>query len=141
MIRRLSWWQGGILIAILLLFTFSVFGADRPFGASTYVPYLSGIIFDLDPQKYEYLQKVHNAGTWEGVMLLGALFGGLVFTLYYDKFKLIMGSNLGNTTLVDLTKGYETISVLIFGIALIAISIIIPLKQELDEADLKQLDD
>ena len=72
---------------------------------------------------------------------IGGIFGGLVFTLYYDKFKLIMGSNLGNTTLVDLTKGYETISVLIFGIALIAISIIIPLKQELDEADLKQLDD
>ncbi|MEO1953720.1 MAG: YeeE/YedE thiosulfate transporter family protein [Campylobacterales bacterium] len=72
---------------------------------------------------------------------IGGIFGGLVFTLYYDKFKLIMGSNLGNTTLVDLTKGYETISVLIFGIALIVISIIIPLKQELDEADLKQLDD
>jgi len=72
---------------------------------------------------------------------IGGIFGGLVFTLYYDKFKLIMGSNLGNTTLIDLTKGYETISVLIFGIALIVISIIIPLKQELDEADLKQLDD
>jgi len=85
MIRRLSWWQGGILIAILLFFTFSVFGADRPFGASTYVPYLSGIIFDLDPQKYEYLQKVHNAGAWEGVMLLGALFGGFFTSVFITK--------------------------------------------------------
>ncbi len=85
MIRRIPWWVGGILMALLLLFTFSVFGADRPLGASTYVPYFAGIVFDLDPSKYPYLQKVHNAGAWEGVMLLGALVGGFVISVFVTK--------------------------------------------------------
>ncbi len=83
--RRLSWWQGGILMALLLLFTFSIFGADRPLGASTYVPYFAGILFDLDPEKYPYLKEVHNAGAWEGVMLLGALLGGFVTSIFITK--------------------------------------------------------
>ncbi len=83
--RRLSWWQGGILMALLLLFTFSTFGAGRPLGASTYVPYFAGILFDLDPEKYPYLKEVHNAGAWEGVMLLGALLGGFVTSIFITK--------------------------------------------------------
>jgi uncharacterized membrane protein YedE/YeeE len=85
MIRRIPWWVGGILMALLLLFTFSIFGADRPIGASTYVPYFSGIIFGLDPEKYPYLQEIKNAGAWEGVMLLGALFGGFITSIFITK--------------------------------------------------------
>jgi len=78
--------MGGILMAMLLLLTFSVFGADRPIGASTYVPYLAGVIFDLDPQKYTYLSEhVQQAGAWEGVMLLGALFGGFITSVFITK--------------------------------------------------------
>ena len=69
--NRLPWWMGGILMSGLLLMTFSIFGADRPIGASTYVPYFAGLIFDLDAEKYTYLKEVKNAGSWEGVMLLG----------------------------------------------------------------------
>ena len=85
MIRRIPWWVGGILMALLLLFTFSVFGANRPLGASTYVPYFSGIVFGLDPQQYSYLKEVKNAGAWEGVMLLGALFGGFITSVFITK--------------------------------------------------------
>lgn len=85
MIRRIPWWVGGILMALLLLFTFAVFGADRPLGASTYVPYFAGILFDLDPEKYSYLKAVHNAGSWEGVMLLGALTGGFFTAVFITK--------------------------------------------------------
>jgi len=85
MIRRIPWWAGGILMALLLLFTFSVFGADRPLGASTYVPYYAGILFDLDPAKYSYLKAVHKAGAWEGVMLLGALVGGFFMSVFVTK--------------------------------------------------------
>ena len=85
MIRRIPWWMGGILMSFLLLFTFSIFGADRPIGASTYVPYFSGIIFGLDPEKYSYLKEVKNAGAWEGVMLLGALFGGFITSVFITK--------------------------------------------------------
>ena len=85
MIRRMPWWLGGVMMALLLVFTFSVFGADRPLGASTYVPYFSGILFDLSPEKYPYLKEVHFAGAWEGVMLLGALFGGFLTSVFITK--------------------------------------------------------
>jgi uncharacterized protein len=85
MIRRIPWWVGGILMALLLMFTFSVFGADRPIGASTYVPYFAGILFNLDPEKYSYLKEIDNAGAWEGVMLLGALTGGFFTALFVTK--------------------------------------------------------
>jgi len=85
MIRRIPWWVGGILMALLLMFTFSVFGADRPIGASTYVPYFSGILFGLDPEKYGYLQKINGDGAWEGVMLLGALVGGFFTSVFVTK--------------------------------------------------------
>ena len=85
MIRRIPWWVGGILMAALLLFTFSVFGADRPLGASTYVPYFAGILFDLDPQRYPYLKDIHNAGSWEGVMLLGAMTGAFLTAVFVTK--------------------------------------------------------
>ncbi len=70
---------------------------------------------------------------------IGGIFGGLVFTVYFDFFKKIMGESLGKTTLVSYFHGHETLSVLIFGIILIVVSIIIPLRQEFDEADLQQL--
>jgi uncharacterized membrane protein YedE/YeeE len=85
MIRRMPWWLGGILMALLLLFTFSTFGAGRPFGASTYVPFFAGLVFDLDPEKYTYLKEVKNAGSWEGIMLLGSLFGGFIVSVFLTK--------------------------------------------------------
>jgi uncharacterized membrane protein YedE/YeeE len=77
--------MGGILMSMLLLLTFSIFGADRPIGASTYVPYFAGIIFDLDPEKYSYLKHIENPGAWDGVMHLGALFGGFVTSVFITK--------------------------------------------------------
>jgi len=85
MLKKIPWWLGGILMALLLLFTFSVFGANRPIGASTYVPYFAGIIFDLDPEKYTYLKEIHNPGSWEGVMLLGVLVGAFFNAVFVTK--------------------------------------------------------
>ena len=85
MIKQIPWWVGGLLMSALLLFSFSIFGADRPIGASTYVPYFAGIIFDLDPEKYTYLKDIHNPGSWEGVMLLGVLFGAFMNAIFITK--------------------------------------------------------
>jgi len=85
MANRLSWWMGGILMSLLLLLTFSIYGADRPIGASTYVPYFAGVLFDLSPEKYTYMQEIKAAGSWEGIMLLGALFGGFVTSVFITK--------------------------------------------------------
>lgn len=83
--NRLSWWMGGILLSLLLLLTISVWGANRPIGASTYVPYFAGILFDLDPEHYTYLKEIKNPGAWEGVMLMGALFGGFITSVFITK--------------------------------------------------------
>ena len=105
MIKKIPWWLGGVLMAVLLLFTFSVFGADRPLGASTYVPYFAGIIFDLDPEKYTYLKDIHKPASWEGVMLLGVLVGAFLNALFVTKtFRFIV--------VPDAWKRYKNNSVL-----------------------------
>jgi len=83
--NRLSWWMGGILMSLLLLLTISTFGADRPIGASTFAPYISGTIFNLDPEHYTYLNKIKNSGAWIGVMLIGVLFGGFITSVFITK--------------------------------------------------------
>ena len=70
---------------------------------------------------------------------IGGILGGLVFTLYFDKFKVLMGESLGKPTLLEYFEGHETLTILIFGIGLVIISIMIPLRQEFDEADLEKL--
>ncbi len=85
MANRLPWWMGGILMSGLLLLTFSIYGADRPIGASTYVPYIAALMFDLDPEKYTYINHIKASGSWEGVMLLGVLFGGFVTSVFITK--------------------------------------------------------
>jgi len=85
MTNRLPWWVGGILMSGLLLLTFSIYGADRPIGASTYVPYAASLIFDLDPEKYSYIEHIKDSGSWEGVMLLGVLFGGFITSVFITK--------------------------------------------------------
>lgn len=83
--KKIPWWLGSIFMTILLLFTFSVIGGDRPIGASTYVPYFAGILFDLDPDKYTYLKEIHNPGSWEGVLLLGVLVGTFLNAVFIIK--------------------------------------------------------
>ena len=71
---------------------------------------------------------------------IGGILGGLVFTLYYDDFfKPLMGESLGKVILPDLFKGYETLTVLIFGVIVTLIAIFIPKLELFDEADLCKL--
>ncbi len=83
--RKISWLTGGILMALLLIFTFSIWGANRPLGASTYVPYFAGLIFGLDPEHYEYLKEIEKPGAWEGVMLLGAFAGAFFMSVFVTR--------------------------------------------------------
>jgi len=83
--KKIPWWVGGILMAALLLFTFSIFGADRPIGASTYVPYVANIIFGLEPSEYEYARQIEKSGAWESVMLIGVLVGAFFTSVFITK--------------------------------------------------------
>ena len=73
---------------------------------------------------------------------IGGLFGGLIFTLYYDDFfKPLMGENLGKSILPDFFKGHEDMTALIFGLIVVLVAIVIPKLELFDEADLSQLPD
>ena len=73
---------------------------------------------------------------------IGGLFGGLVFTLYYDDFfKPLMGESSGKLVLPELFPGNEHMVVLIFGVVVSLIAILIPKIEMFDEADLQQLPD
>ena len=67
---------------------------------------------------------------------VGGIFGGLVFTLFYDQLKLLMGPDLGKLTLTGYFEDHQGLAVLIFGLLLVAISIAIPLLEETDENDI-----
>ncbi|HHD83498.1 MAG TPA: hypothetical protein ENK93_01350 [Campylobacteraceae bacterium] len=72
---------------------------------------------------------------------IGGIFGGFLFTYYYDDFfKPLMGPNLGKTTLVDVSGAYAPEAVFLFGLVLIVIAYAIPKMELFDEADLSQLD-
>ena len=67
---------------------------------------------------------------------IGGLFGGLVFTLYYeDFFKPLMGESLGKLTLLNFFEGQEELIVLIFGVVVTAIAILIPTLELCDEKE------
>jgi uncharacterized membrane protein YedE/YeeE len=73
---------------------------------------------------------------------IGGLFGGLIFTLYYDDlFKPLMGESAGKLVLPELFPGNEHMVVLIFGIVVTLIAILIPKIEMFDEADLCKLPD
>ena len=83
--NKIPWWLSGSLMGILIVFTISVFGGDRPFGASTYVPLLASEIFNLDSEKYVYIKKIQDPGSWEGVMLFGVLIGAFFTSVFVTK--------------------------------------------------------
>ncbi len=61
------------------------------------------------------------------VAAVGGLMGALVFTLFFDGFfKPLMGDSYGKTILPELFQGHEQLSVLIFGVVVVAIAILIP---------------
>lgn len=70
---------------------------------------------------------------------IGGLFGGLVFTLFYDDiFKPLQGESLGSTILPEIFEGHEQLSVLIFGAIVVLVAIVIPkleLEDELEDND------
>ena len=67
------------------------------------------------------------------VAAIGGLFGGLVYVVFYDSFKTIIGKDIGHISLVNINPEYSLYSVLAFGILCIIISIKIPLIELEDE--------
>lgn len=83
--KSIPWWIGGIAMSLLFFFSFSVWGADRPIGASTGMSYLSNMIFGLEPAEHAYAAMIQESGAWEAVMLIGVFFGGLFMSVFVTK--------------------------------------------------------
>lgn len=83
--KQIPWWMGGIAMSLLFYFTFSIWGANRPIGASAGISYLSNMLFNLKPEDYKYAGMIEQSGAWEGVMLIGVFFGGLFMSLFVTK--------------------------------------------------------
>ena len=83
--KSIPWWVAGIAMSLLFYLSFSVFGADRPIGASTGMSYLANMFFGLSPEEYKYAAMVESSGAWEGVMLIGVFFGGLFTSVFVTK--------------------------------------------------------
>ncbi|QOY54680.1 YeeE/YedE family protein [Candidatus Sulfurimonas marisnigri] len=83
--RSIPWWVGGIAMSLLFFISFSVWGADRPIGASTGMSYLANLIFGLDAENHKYAAMIQESGAWEGVMLIGVFFGGLFMSVFVTK--------------------------------------------------------
>lgn len=69
------------------------------------------------------------------VASIGGLFGGLVFILFFDDFfKPLMGESYGKTTLFNFFQDKE-LTVLIFGLVVIAIALLIPKLELCDKEE------
>lgn len=89
--NTLPWWMGGILLSGLLMMTFWTYGANTSIGASSYIPYFAGLLFNLDPNQYSYLKVVQKSGAWQTVFLFGVLFGGFITSVFITKtFKITL---------------------------------------------------
>ena len=103
---------------------------------------IGGIIFGVSMSIFGKCPGTGPVSMAEGridvmVGAIGGIFGGLVFTLYYDQMKLIMGSSLGKLTLVEYFPNHQSLTILLFGIALVVISIAIPLLEVEEEETIK----
>lgn len=101
---------------------------------------IGGIIFGVSMAIFGKCPGTGPVSVAEGridimVGALGGILGGLVFTVFYDKFKLLMGPNLGKLNLPSILDHYEGAVMLLFAIFMIAISILIPLREEIDRDD------
>jgi uncharacterized membrane protein YedE/YeeE len=82
------WLVSGIGIAIITagIFLTSVF--DRVLGASTFYPYIGGVLAGLADN--EYFKSSVTSGKWEMFFLLGAFLSGLILSLVRGDFKLTL---------------------------------------------------
>ncbi len=84
-ITKRALWIGGAL-GLLNVAVTNVHLANRPIGASTSYPYLSGLLFDL--QNSTYFKSINTAGSWEMWFVLGGFFGSLCIAIYTKRFKI-----------------------------------------------------
>jgi uncharacterized membrane protein YedE/YeeE len=82
------WLISGIGIAIITAGIFLTNVFDRVLGASTFYPYIGGVVAGLGD--HEYFKSSITSGKWEMYFLLGAFLSGLILSLIRGDFKLTL---------------------------------------------------
>ena len=72
---------------------------------------------------------------------IGGVVGGVVFTMNYGFFKMLMGPNLGKLTISSFFAGHEKLVVLLYGVVMIITAILIPNKEYIDENEKSESSD
>ena len=81
-----KWLIAGVALAVLNVFVFSVYGANRPIGASTAYPYISDLL--TGTTENAYFLKIQKSGNWGLYFLGGAFISGIVISVFRKDFKL-----------------------------------------------------
>ena len=76
----------GAAIGLLNVAITNIDISNRPIGASTSYPYISGLVFDL--QNSTYFKLIDAPGSWEMWFVLGGFIGSLCIAIWTKKFKL-----------------------------------------------------
>lgn len=72
------------------------------------------------------------------VGVVGGMFGGFIFTIYYPWISKIMGPNLGKLSINDFFIGHGLLIVVIFSFTLLLVAYLLPSIDYKDSADLTQ---
>ncbi len=65
--KSIPWWVGGIAMSLLFYLSFSVWGTDRPLGASTGMSYIANMLLGLKPENYKYTCYCRKSSAWFSV--------------------------------------------------------------------------
>ena len=76
----------GAAIGLLNAAITNIYISNRPIGASTSYPYITGLLFDL--QNSIYFKSIDKAGSWEMWFVLGGFIGSLCIAIWTKKFKI-----------------------------------------------------
>lgn len=78
-------WIGGA-VGLLNVAITNIYISNRPIGASTSYPYISGLLFDLENSTY--FKVINTAGAWEMWFVLGGFIGSLCIAIWTKKFRI-----------------------------------------------------
>lgn len=76
----------GSAIGLLNVAITNIHVSNRPIGASTSYPYISGFLFDL--QNSIYFETIAKAGSWEMWFVLGGFLGSVCIAIWTRRFKI-----------------------------------------------------
>lgn len=133
MIKLILLTTGIITIALFFMVKFGYASySPKPLLLSSLI--IGGIIFGIGMSIFGKCPGTGTISLAEGrldvlVGIIGGLFAGAVYTIYYEDIKPILGENLGEVQLLDFVGEYSVYLIFGFGAVLIWLSFIIPNKE------------